>query len=83
MKHCRWQYEAATATSCRCHEAFRKRNMKRIAHPHVAKPRFIAEGCFISEASSCAAGTLHSQKENSTPRGAVFFFCAKKRANGA
>ena len=43
MKHCRWQYEAATATSCRCHEAFRKRNMKRSApsHPHVPKAHFI------------------------------------------
>ncbi len=35
--------------------------MKRSAHPHVAKPRFIAEGCFISEAPSCAEGALHSK----------------------
>ena len=38
--------------------------MKRSAHPHVAKPRFIAESYFISEASSCAAGALHSKKPN-------------------
>ena len=79
MKHCRWQYEVATATSCRCHEVFRKRNMKRSAHPHVAKPRIIAEGCFISEVSSCAAGALHSKNAPLSVDKSAFFVGAGDR----
>lgn len=39
------------------HLSFRERNIKRSApaRPRVAKAHFIAEGCFISETSSCAA----------------------------
>ena len=74
MRHCRLQYEAATATSCRCHEVFRKRNTKRsAAHPHVAKLRFTAEGCFISEASSCAAGALQSKNASLSVDKSAFF----------
>ena len=61
--------------SLRSHEVFRKRNMKRSACPrsHVAKPRFIAESCFISEASSCAAGALHSKNAPLSVDKSAFF----------
>ncbi len=65
MKYCRWQYKAATATSCCCHEVFRKRNMKQSAHPHVAKPRSMVEDCFIREASSCAVRRASLKKARS------------------
>jgi len=62
MKHCRRQYEAATATSCRCHEALRKRNMKQSApaHPHHAEGVYIIRNLlrYIINAGHCISSKV-------------------------